>query len=126
MNPEEKKNFKNKLKPRKKELLELEEDFEDETDLFEDKEENIKKETGITLLKSVYEGRPPTILFPYPKECFENRKISNREYEITKNEAKKYKLNKNKIQKIITSKLLIFNIYNLLLKKDLNKLIKVT
>ncbi|EAS01724.2 tubulin tyrosine ligase family protein (macronuclear) [Tetrahymena thermophila SB210] len=46
----------------------------------------------VTLLKSVYEGRPSTIFFEYPDCCFKKREQGNRTYIANPKEVKKWNL----------------------------------
>ncbi|KAL4496430.1 hypothetical protein ABPG72_014660 [Tetrahymena utriculariae] len=46
----------------------------------------------VTLLKSVYEGRPSTIFFEYPDCCFKRREQNNRTYVANPKEVKKWNL----------------------------------
>ncbi|KAL4463103.1 hypothetical protein ABPG74_007104 [Tetrahymena malaccensis] len=46
----------------------------------------------VTLLKSIYEGRPSTIFFEYPDCCFKKREQGNRTYVASPKEVKKWNL----------------------------------
>ena len=58
---------------------------------FDSPTKDNKDEKKIYLLKSIYEGRPSTIYFPYPKQCLKKRPM-DRCVECTKFEKAKFDL----------------------------------